>query len=125
MHTKTKTDGQKRTKKYKFNPKKLNSLEILIGVIFVILVPFFLSKLIRPAPDSSARTVPKSIADQVVADTIAQYEIAKSSGRSAVDICVQAGIVVGAQLQAQDSSGYNRWKSIQQADCTTAGVPPQ
>jgi hypothetical protein len=124
MHTKTKDNGEKKPEKYRFNPKKLNSLEILIGVIVVILVPFFFSKFIKPAPDSSARTVPKTIADQVVADTIEQYEIAKSSGKSAVDICVQAGIVVGAQLQAQDSGGYSHWKNIQSADCSAAGVPP-
>lgn len=62
------------------------------------------------------------IHSQVAEDAEAQYRIASSSG-SAMDKCVQAGLVSAAYLQAQDENQYQRWKAIEQTDCTAAGLP--
>ncbi|KEO87814.1 hypothetical protein EH30_00090 [Erythrobacter sp. JL475] len=62
------------------------------------------------------------IYDQVSGDAVKQYEIAKRQG-DPIQICVQAGLVSAAYLQAQDEPNYQKWKAIQSADCATAGIP--
>ncbi|QJD91784.1 zinc ribbon domain-containing protein [Duganella dendranthematis] len=62
------------------------------------------------------------IHNQVAADSVAQYEIAKASG-TPMDRCVQAGLVTAAYLQAKDDANYKIWKQVESADCSTAGVP--
>jgi hypothetical protein len=52
---------------------------------------------------------------------VKRYEIAKGSG-SAMDVCVQAGLVSAAFLQAKDEDSYGRWKETEKADCARAGV---
>jgi len=64
------------------------------------------------------------IEQQVAADSIAQYEIAKRSG-SAMDACVHAGATAAAFLQAKDEAGFARWKATEKADCAAAGLPGQ
>ncbi len=51
-----------------------------------------------------------------------QYEMSLRSG-SAIDICVHAGLVSAAYLQAHDESNYQRWKQTESADCARAGIP--
>jgi hypothetical protein len=63
-----------------------------------------------------------SVYSQVVADSIEQYEITKRGGDK-IDICVHAGLIVAAYLQAKDEINYQKWKRIQKADCDTAGMP--
>lgn len=53
---------------------------------------------------------------EVVTDSIRQYEITKKHGEL-VDRCVQAGMVVAAQLQAQNESEYKQWKRIEKFEC--------
>ena len=62
------------------------------------------------------------IKSQVAEDAVAQYRIAKNNG-SAIDACVQAGMVTAAYLQAQNEAQYQSWKAIQSSDCANAGVP--
>lgn len=59
---------------------------------------------------------------QVAADAVNQYEIAKRQG-NAMQVCVQAGLVSAAYLQAKDEPNYNKWKKIESDDCRRAGVP--
>jgi hypothetical protein len=61
---------------------------------------------------------------QVASDAVQQYQIAKAGG-SKVEICVQAGLVTAAYLQAQDSANYQQWEQIKNADCAAAGLPNQ
>lgn len=63
----------------------------------------------------------QKIENQVASDQVAQYNIAKSQG-DPIQICVQAGMVSAAYLQANDSSNYNRWKEIEKSDCRAAGM---
>ena len=59
---------------------------------------------------------------QVVNDQIEQLKIAVKHG-SPADICVQAGIVTAALLQANDEAGYAEWKKVERKACKAAGLP--
>ena len=65
----------------------------------------------------------QKIYNQVATDAVKQYEIAKRNGATPIDICVQAGLVSAAYLQAQDESNYSTWKGIEKSGCALAGVP--
>ena len=62
------------------------------------------------------------IEQQVAADAVKQYEIAKRSG-SAMDAYVHAGLVVAAYLQAKDEVKYTKWKAIEKQEASRAGMP--
>jgi|688.fasta_scaffold170430_2 hypothetical protein len=62
------------------------------------------------------------ITNQVANDFEKQYFLAKRNGASAVDICVQAGLVSAGYLQAQDENNYSKWKLIEKQECLAAGV---
>ncbi len=64
------------------------------------------------------------IHQQVVLDTIQQYQITKRSGNK-IDICVHAGLVSASYLQAKDEVNYQHWKNIERSDCVDAGMPEQ
>ena len=59
-----------------------------------------------------------SVAD----DLTEEYEIAKRSG-DAMQMCVHAGIVAAAYLQAQDDANYRYWQNVESSDCAAAGLP--
>jgi hypothetical protein len=61
------------------------------------------------------------IYQKVVDDSIAQYEIVKRHGTT-IELCVHAGMVSAAQLQAKDEAAYAKWKEIEKADCIKAGI---
>lgn len=61
---------------------------------------------------------------QVSSDAVQQYEIVKRNG-TAIDVCVQAGLVSASYLQAKDEVNYQRWKTIENSDCASAGLPRQ
>jgi hypothetical protein len=71
--------------------------------------------------DNAAQTMGR-IEQKVAADSVAQYEIAKRGG-TAIDVCVHAGFVSAAFLQAKDETNYQKWKAIEKTDCDRAGVP--
>ena len=64
----------------------------------------------------------RDIYDQVSKDAIDQYGIAKRQG-TPVDICVHAGLVSAAYIQAKDEANYRVWKAKELEDCDRAGVP--
>lgn len=99
--------------------KKSNTASSIISVILAIVVIwyFYGGGLEKDAANSM-----KSIQNQVVADAVKQYEIAKRNG-TAMDICVQAGLVSASYLQAQDESNYSIWKMTEKQDCARAGIP--
>lgn len=61
------------------------------------------------------------IEDQVATDSVNQYNIAKQGGDK-IQICVQAGLVSAAYLQAEDQPNYLKWKEVEKADCARAGL---
>jgi len=62
------------------------------------------------------------IEDQVANDSVTQYQIAKRNG-NATDVCVAAGMVTAAYLQAKDEANYAAWKKTQSSDCAAASMP--
>lgn len=61
------------------------------------------------------------IQNQVAIDSVSQYQLAKKGG-DPIQICVQAGLVSAAYLQAEDETNYLKWKDIEKADCAKAGL---
>lgn len=61
------------------------------------------------------------IENKVAEDSVEQYNIAKRQGDK-IQICVQAGLVSAAYLQAKDEAKYTEWKSIESSDCKAAGL---
>ena len=95
-------DGTKIEKK-KGNP--------IVGLIILIVLGIALFKFLN-----------FGIHSQVTSDFEEQYKIA-SRGGDKVQICVQAGLVAAAYLQAHDSENFDKWKSSERVDCAGAGLP--
>lgn len=62
-----------------------------------------------------------SIYQQVIDDSVRQYQLAKKGGDK-IDICVMASVVVASYLQANDEANYLKWKRIEKSDCKKAGI---
>ena len=71
--------------------------------------------------DSQVASDMAKIEDQVATDAVNQYNIAKRQG-DPIQICVQAGMVSAAYLQAKDESNYQTWKRTEAEDCKRAGI---
>lgn len=71
--------------------------------------------------ESQATRTMQDIHNKVAADAVAQYGIASRNG-AAMDVCVQAGLVVAAYLQAKDEASYQQWKRKERADCAKVGI---
>jgi hypothetical protein len=63
-----------------------------------------------------------NISNQVASDEVKKYQIAKQGGDK-MQICVQAGIVSAAYLQAKDQTNHRLWNTVKSAVCDEAGVP--
>jgi hypothetical protein len=61
------------------------------------------------------------IEQQVAVDAVKQYRLAKQNG-GAIDLCVHAGMVSAAYLQAKDEANYKSWKKTEKSDCSKAGM---
>lgn len=64
----------------------------------------------------------KGVTDKVARDSVDQYNIAAREG-DPMQMCVQAGMVAAAFLQAKDEPNYREWKATEKANCRRAGVP--
>lgn len=104
------------------------AIVILIFIVFPLFIEIISSSSSETASDSSTKTTsshsnPFTIIENKVADdAVEQYNIAKRQGDK-MQICVQAGFVSAAYLQAKDENNYRKWKSIQKTDCRAAGLP--
>ena len=63
-----------------------------------------------------------ALSDKVARDAVDQYQISRSGGDK-IQICVQAGLVAAAYLQAKNQLKYVEWKEKERADCAAAGLP--
>ena len=71
---------------------------------------------------ADAQRMMEDIELQVAVDAENQYGIVARSGGSAMDRCVQAGMVGAAWLQAKNEGKYQDWKKIETRDCRAAGL---
>lgn len=82
---------------------------------------FVEARISNDAPAAPANSM-KEIHDQVASDAVSQYQIAKRSSAAPVNLCVQAGLVAQAFLQAKDEPNYVKWQAVEGADCARAGI---
>ncbi len=82
-----------------------------VYIIIVIIFSFFMFVSIISYPTSM-----NHLHNQVANDMIEQYEIAKRQGDH-TQICVQAGLVTAAYLQAKNEQKFRAWKRIEKAEC--------
>lgn len=71
---------------------------------------------------ADAQKMMEGIELQVAVDAENQYGIVARNGGSAIDRCVQAGMVTAAWLQANNDGKYEDWKKIETRDCRAAGL---
>ena len=115
------TQPEKEQKQERSIESKQKEHNLASGILNVLIVGgvmwfFFSGGLEKQAAKSMRR-----IQNQVAADSVAQYGIAHRNG-TAMDRCVQAGMVTAAFLQAQDEPNYQQWKTIEKNDCRSAGL---
>lgn len=72
--------------------------------------------------DNQAHKELNKIENQVANDAVKQYDITVKGGNK-TDMCVQAGMVSAAFLQAKDENNYTKWKKIEHQKCSDAGIP--
>jgi len=88
----------------------------ILDVLFVLIFIWIISD------SGSTGTSMNSLYQQVSTDAVKQYEIAARQGDK-IQICVQAGLVSAAYLQAKDEANYQSWKAVEKRDCSRAGMP--
>lgn len=99
--------------------QKSNVAPIVFGTIgAAITIWYFFGGGLKTEVDNEMKKIEYTVA----IDAMKQFEIAQRSG-SAMDACVQAGIVSAAFLQAKDETHYRKWKEIKYAECRKAGMP--
>ena len=72
--------------------------------------------------NADAQKMMKDIELQVATDAVEQYTIVAQGGGTAMDRCVQAGMVAAAFLQANVAGRYQDWKERERSDCKAAGL---
>ena len=100
-------------------PKKNSTVQTVLGAITVFFVAYYF---FGGGLEKQAAKNMQDIHDQVASDAVQQYEIARRNG-TAIDVCVRAGLVSAAYLQAKNESSYQHWKQIEKDTCTAAGIP--
>lgn len=96
------------------------SFKIIMVIIGLLIAWAFISSM-GNKPTTSAVSSEQQIYDTVADDAVEQYQIATRQGDK-MQICVQAGFVSAAYLQAKDEANYNEWKKIEKVRCETAGI---
>ena len=71
--------------------------------------------------EKDAATEMQHIERSVASDAVQEYQIAKRQG-DPMQICVQAGLVSAAYLQAKDETNYRIWKETEHQDCAAVGI---
>jgi hypothetical protein len=117
--------GQSRSRRrFPWGPAVLLVVEAFALVTFVS-AAFFVEQGPSITHYVSSNETAAGLADieqSVATDAVKQYEIAKRQGDT-MQICVQAGLVSAAFLQARDEPNYREWKETEHHDCIVAGVP--
>lgn len=96
------------------------SFKIIMVIIGLVIAWAFISSM-GNKPATSAASTEQQVYDKVANDAVEQYQIATRQGDK-MQICVQAGLVSAAYLQAKDEVRYNEWKDVEKVRCETAGI---
>jgi hypothetical protein len=92
---------------------------LLIFVGFTLLCAYRMNEINHPTDKSRQQDT-----DQITADAIREYEIARQSG-NASEAYVHAAAVAEAFLQAHDQANYQKWVNIRRTEALRAGVPEE
>lgn len=92
------------------------------GFLMVVAAIWFLAGGPRQQAAEDAAVTMAGIQNKVAQDAVAQYQITKRNG-DAIHVCVQAGLVAAAYLQAKDEANYAKWQATEKQDCAAAGMP--
>jgi hypothetical protein len=71
-----------------------------------------------PSPEASL----KNLKDATALDLAEQFHIASKNGAKPMELCVQAGVVKAAYLQAKDEKQYQVWTALEDISCEEAGI---
>lgn len=71
---------------------------------------------------SPAEQQQEDVHREVIQDAITQYEKVKKTNDQ-MEICVYAGVVTAAYVQASLKQEAQKWKAIEDQDCKKAGIP--
>jgi len=103
------------------NPGDIHNTSAVKGILFLTLLGAVVWYFYGGGLQKDTNNTMQNITDQVAVDSVNQYNIAVKSG-DRISICVQAGLVSAAYLQAQDEPNYLQWKEIEKNDCKKAGL---
>lgn len=109
------------SKKDEPSEEKEESSSVAKGVLSLLVLGAGAWFLFGGGLEQQAGTSMDRIEDQVAEDSVRQYNLSKQAG-DVIEICVQAGLVSAAYLQAEDQPNYLKWKEIEKADCKRAGL---
>lgn len=108
-------------KSFKLTTEGVNSNSVAGVLLAVILIGGGFWYFYGGGLQTQTRNELQNVSNMVAEDAVKEYNIATKSNDK-IQICVQAGFVVAAYLQAQDESNYLIWKEIEKDDCERAGV---
>jgi hypothetical protein len=74
------------------------------------------------ATDALVNPQMNAITDKVARDAVDEYNMTRLNGDK-IEVCVHAGMVAAAYLQAKDQGNYLNWKQTERNDCADAGMP--
>jgi len=100
-------------------------LKVIAGFFIIIFIIGILVAVSAPSPEeltNQSNEFMDTIELHVAEEAEAQYQMVQRSG-TIIDMCVQAGMVAAAWLQAKDAGKYDFWKEIEAKTCANAGVP--
>lgn len=89
----------------------------LIGIAVCVGIGFAALK----TAEVGGASMEASVHDDVTSGSVKEYNMAKRHGDK-TDVCVRAGLVAEAYLQAKDEANYARWRETQRIDCQRAGL---
>lgn len=101
--------------------KALSGVQIIMGLVAGGVAIWIYTSIGGNVGDKLVAQQIANVEAEVAADAVKEYEIAKRQG-DAMQICVQAGFVSAAYLQAKNESHYQQWKATEKGDCKRAGV---
>lgn len=108
-------------KSFQMSSDNPNANTILSTIVFLILIGIGAWYFYGGGLEQETETTLQEISDKVAEYSVAEYNMASLSGDT-ISICVQAGMVSAAYLQAQNQTQYLIWKEIEKVDCERAGL---
>lgn len=95
-------------------------IKAVLGTIAVVVTLIVMIAMAWPSGEEVQSSVDDLYTQQAV-DYEEQYQMLQKEG-DPVELCVRAGFVAEAYLQARDNDNFGKWHAIEEADCAAAGI---